>query len=51
MDDLEPRKFTADYPTASCLIGCAILGAVVLLIAVPIGYFLLVWLFQDFSGP
>ena len=45
-EDLHPGKFTRNYPTASCLIGSAILGLVFLIIAIPVGYYLLM-LFLD----
>ena len=42
-EDLRPKEFSRNYPTAGCLIGCAVIGLVLLMIAIPIGYYVLRW--------
>ena len=39
-DDLRPAEFPKNYPTAGCLIGCAVAGLILLAIALPIAYYL-----------
>ena len=48
-EDLQPKKFAANYPTAGCLIGCAILGVITIAVALTATYVLLQWIFRDFN--
>jgi hypothetical protein len=48
MDDAEP--YFKRYPTVSCLIGCAVMGAIFLLVAIPVGYYMLMMYLQAISN-